>query len=188
MIYLLRHGLDDENYIGGWSELDLTAEGIKGVNNTIEKIKEKNINITRIISSDIKRAKTTANMVASSLNISDIKVDPNLNEQNKGLLNGMIKTKAKEEYPDFVSKNVTVDTVYPEGESMRNMYDRIRKYLNTIYTFEDNTLIVTHRGVINMIYYILNNVELDMDKEKFDVVHSSLHELDKERKEIRRII
>ena len=27
MIYLLRHGLDDENYIGGWSEVDVINEG-----------------------------------------------------------------------------------------------------------------------------------------------------------------
>ncbi len=32
---------------------------------------------------------------------------------------------------------------------------------------EDGTLLVTHRGVINMIYLILNNIELDMDKKQF---------------------
>ena len=31
MIYLLRHGLDNEDYIGGWSNVDLTKEGIKQV-------------------------------------------------------------------------------------------------------------------------------------------------------------
>ena len=33
MIYLLRHGLDDEEYIGGWSDVGLTFEGkVKKIN------------------------------------------------------------------------------------------------------------------------------------------------------------
>ena len=31
MIYLIRHGLDDEKYIGGWSDVDLTIVGRKQV-------------------------------------------------------------------------------------------------------------------------------------------------------------
>jgi hypothetical protein len=36
-------------------------------------------------------------------------------------------------------------------------------------------------------YYILNNIELDMDKEKFLVAHASVHEMDIEKRLIRRI-
>ena len=63
---------------------------------------------------------------------------------------------------------------------------RIKVLLETLKE-KDNTLIVTHRGVINMIYYILNEIEIDMDKEKFNVTHASLHELDINKKLIRRI-
>ena len=52
---------------------------------------------------------------------------------------------------------------------------------------EDDTLIVTHRGYINMLYYILNDIPLDMKKERFDVVTASVHEYDKEKNTIRRI-
>ena len=38
MIYLVRHGLDDENYIGGWSDVDLIDEGIKQIESTREFI------------------------------------------------------------------------------------------------------------------------------------------------------
>ena len=38
MIYLMRHGLDDENYIGGWSEVDLVEEeSINHLNKEINK-------------------------------------------------------------------------------------------------------------------------------------------------------
>ena len=62
MIYLLRHGLDDENYIGGWSEVDLIPEGIDQVNNTLDKMIEEGIKIDKVIVSDVLRAKTTAEL------------------------------------------------------------------------------------------------------------------------------
>ena len=34
LIYLVRHGLDDENYIGGWSDVPLISEGIEQVKRT----------------------------------------------------------------------------------------------------------------------------------------------------------
>ena len=52
---------------------------------------------------------------------------------------------------------------------------------------EDDTLLITHRGVINMIYYILNNKELDLNKKQFGVVTASVHEFDKENNTIKRI-
>ena len=69
---------------------------------------------------------------------------------------------------------------------MYDLYNRIKILLEKLKSNE-NTLIVTHRGVINMIYYILNKISLDMNKERFNVTHASLHELDLNKKLIRRI-
>ena len=74
---------------------------------------------------------------------------------------------------------------YPNGESMLDLYIRMKIFLDNFK--DDNVLLVTHRGVINMFYYILNDVMIDMDKEKFGVVHGSIHEMDKNKKLIRRI-
>ena len=69
MIYLLRHGLDDENYIGGWSDNSLTDIGIKQVEDTIKYMKINNINFNKIYSSDIKRALETSSMISKEFNI-----------------------------------------------------------------------------------------------------------------------
>ena len=53
--------------------------------------------------------------------------------------------------------------------------------------YEDDSLIVTHRGVINVFYYLFNDIPLDMDKNKFKVKHLSIHEVDIKNKTIRRI-
>lgn len=184
MIYLMRHGLDDEDYVGGWSDVSLLEEGRLQVVESALWLKN-NLHIERIISSDIKRASESALIVSSFLG-KDVIFDRNLREQNKGLLNGLSKDIANSKYSEYMD-NVLVDTVYPEGESLRDLYIRIKSYLDRIMKLEDNTLLVTHRGVINMIYYILYNKELDMNKKQFKVDHASVHELDKENRLIRRV-
>ena len=83
MIYLLRHGLDDERYIGGWSDVSLTPEGIEQVKNASEFLKTKSDMINKIISSDIKRARETALLVGDFLQ-KDIEYTDVLRELNKG--------------------------------------------------------------------------------------------------------
>ena len=56
MIYAIRHGKDDENYIGGWSNVRLTQKGIIDVKYASLWIRD-NLNISNILASDIKRTK-----------------------------------------------------------------------------------------------------------------------------------
>ena len=184
MIYLMRHGQDDETFIGGWSDVLLTEEGIRDVHEVSKWIKS-NLSISSIVCSDVKRAIQTAEIVSSYLDI-DYSSSDMFREQSKGKLNGMLKSEAMVKYPDYFDK-VTPDTIYPNGESLRDLYNKIKKYLDKIMNLEDNTLIITHRGVINMIYYILNEMELDMDKKKFGVETASVHELDVNNRLIKRI-
>ena len=69
---------------------------------------------------------------------------------------------------------------------MVDLYKRMQTYLKKIKDL-DNVMLVTHRGVINMFYYLLNDIELNMDKGMFNVVHGSVHEMDINKKLIRRI-
>ena len=56
---------------------------------------------------------------------------PLLREQNKGTLNGMIKKEAIQKYPHLFD-NVTIDTIYPQGEWLRELYNRIKVYLKDL--------------------------------------------------------
>ena len=108
----------------------------------------------------------------------------NLRELDKGDLTGLKKDYAYKLYKEY-KKIDDISIRYPNGESMMDLYKRVGKYLNDIKY--DNVLLVTHRGVINMIYYILNNIDLDMDKERFEVVHGSIHKLDLNKRMIKRV-
>ena len=184
MIYLMRHGQDDENYIGGWSDVSLLPEGIVQVNESAKWIKD-NLGIKLILCSDVKRAVETAQIVSNVLDMSYIQTSE-LREQSKGKLNGVLRTEADKKYHELLS-NVTVDTVYPEGESLRDLYNKMLIYIEKIREMEDDTLLITHRGVINMIYYILYGKGLDMDKKQFGVETASVHEFNVEENVIRRI-
>lgn len=182
MIYFLRHGLDDERYVGGYSNVGLTKEGIIGVRES--SIKLKDYNISKIVSSDILRAKQTSLIVSSYLDVS-VTYTPKLREMDKGLVNGMLKDEALKLYGEYMHTR-DINKRFPNGESLMDLYLRIKDYLAEILTYED-TLFITHRGVINMIYFILNDIRLNYDKEAFNVTHASAHELDKEKMKIKKL-
>ena len=182
MIYLLRHGLDDESKIGGWSNVCLTEKGVKQVIDAGDFIKN-NITFNKIISSDIKRARQTSEIISEKTNKKVIYTDL-LREQNKGDYNGALKSNLKKD--DYFLGDIMVYDRYPNGESLLDLYFRIEKLLLIIDKW-DNDLLVTHRGVINMIYYLLNNKKPDMYKDSFDVTHASVHKLDLKNKKIERI-
>lgn len=184
MIYLMRHGLDDESYVGGYSDVDLIDEGVEQVDDVGKWLCEMNYTFENIYTSDIKRAVTTANIINEYLNI-PVLLDKNLRELNKGILNGMKKDDAMNLYFKYMI-NKDINMKYPNGESMMDFYLRIRNLL-TYFSKYENSLVITHRGVINMIYYILLRKEVDFDKERFGVVHASVHELDLNKSKIRRI-
>ena len=182
MIYLIRHGLDDENFIGGWSDQDLILEGKMQIMKQREFLKE--LTIHRIVSSDIKRARTSAEIINEVLQ-KEVFYTPLFRELNKGILNGMKKSDAKEKYYHLLTP-MDIYTTYPNGESLYSFYQRIQKLIPELESYE-NSLIVTHRGVINMLYYDFNHMMVDNDKEKWGVTHASIHELDLQKRVIRKI-
>ena len=182
MIYLIRHGLDDESRIGGWSDVSLTNEGIKQVEKAKKYIID-NLSFEKIISSDVKRAKETSQIINKNLN-KKITYTKKLREQSKGKYNGVKKSDLDKN--DYFLGNIKIYDKYPEGESLLDLYYKVEKLLNSINKW-DNTLLVTHRGVINMFYYLLNNEKLDMNKKRFNVDHASIHKLDLKNMKIERI-
>lgn len=185
MNYLLRHGHDDEDYVGGWSNAKLTEQGIKEVHEVGLFLVKTNHEIKRIYTSDIHRAIMTANIIGSYLKV-EVIATSDLRELNKGLLTGLPVDTAKQQYPEYFD-NITIDTRYPNGESLKDLYERVRLLLKSNIMYSDNNLLISHRGVINMIYTILSGHTLDYNKAKYNVNHASLHEFDNAKKLIKKI-
>lgn len=160
----IRHAKDDQNYRGGWSNLDITKEGKEQalkLENYLEENEEK-FQLKKIISSDLKRAVSTANIINEKMKL-HIELDKNLREMNNGDLAGMLNEEALEKYPGVFFNTLEINEKYPNGESPLEFYNRIKTWLfNAIKQYKNydgNIIIVTHAGVINIIYYIVKNLE-----------------------------
>lgn len=158
-IYLVRHGADDNTVRGGWSNYPLTDEGIKQSLKLAEKLKADKCNAEKICSSDLLRAKQTAAILAKHLNLK-IEYNQGFREVNNGDLAGMNNDLADKLYPGLFWKNLEWERQYPNGESPRQFYERVKSaWNNLIKTDYKSIILVTHGGVINVILHIINGEE-----------------------------
>ena len=182
-LYFIRHGKDDERYRGGWSDLGLIEEGEKQASQLAYFLKEnqQEYPISKIISSDLKRAVQTAKAIQKQLNVPMI-LSENWREINNGDLAGMLNSVALEKYPGLFFNTLRMDECYPNGESPINFFNRIK---DTFYELlkkqtNDKVAIVTHSGVINVIYHIVKNIEWSNKNKSFPVKNVSLNVLEYE--------
>ncbi len=179
-LIFVRHGQDDGKYRGGWSSLDLTAEGKRQVkqlsgyiSNNITKY-----NITKILASDLPRTMTTAKVISEVVGIK-VEPDKQLREMNNGDLAGMLNDEALAKYPGLFFNTLKMDEKYPNGESPIEFFNRIQNWYNNILNkykdTDENIIVVTHSGVINIIYHLVKNIEWSNKTKTFKSGNCSIH-------------
>lgn len=154
MVCLIRHGQTNwnaEKRLMGSTDIPLNKNGIEQVKSLGQEISQ--LEISHIFSSDLLRAKETAEIINNFINV-DILLDSRLRELNYGDIEG--KT-----LKEISSENWNRFNLYPEqlnAESFENMYDRVKNF------FEDfakrnisNVIIITHGGTLRMILYYSKN-------------------------------
>lgn len=176
-IYIIRHGQDDDSIRGGWSEAGLTDIGIQQSVDLANVIFTNNdrFNIGTIYSSDLARAKQTASIIAEKLS-APVEYEPSFREVNNGDLAGLDNHIAEEKYPNLYWRKLDWEERYPNGESPKEFYERISiawsKLKESLVGCNENVLLVTHGGVINIIKCIVDGVEYS-NKQKYQGVPSA---------------
>lgn len=176
-IYIVRHGQDDDTVRGGWSNSPLTDLGIKQSNALADELSENlmKYNIGKVYSSDIARAKQTAEIIADKLDV-PIELIPNFREVNNGDLAGMNNTLADKLYPNLYWRNLEWKEHYPNGESPKEFYERVcntwAEFVKTVSDYNKNVLLVTHGGVINIIRCLINNIDYS-NEQKYQGIPSA---------------
>ena len=157
--YLVRHGKDDDTVRGGWSQQPLTAEGKIQADELASFIQRSDLNIKHIYSSDLLRTMQTARSVADELRLPIIPL-PEFREVNNGDLAGMKNDLASKIYPGLYWNMLGWEQRYPGGESPREFYERISTawdaFQKMVLEQNENVMLVTHAGVINVILSIVN--------------------------------
>lgn len=182
-IWFVRHGRDDERYRGGWSRLDLTPEGVRQAGALARRLKQSGAasGADRILSSDLPRAMTTAGLLAEELCL-PVVPEHRLREIDNGVLAGMPDIEARVQYPGLFFSTLEMEQAYPGGESPAAFYRRVERWLADFKAEcekgSGDVLVVTHGGVINVIYHLARGLAWSNKGPAFKTGYCSVHVMD----------
>jgi len=152
-LIMVRHGVtkwnEDRRYIGS-TDLGLTEKGLAQAKAASEYLAGESI--SRLYTSEFKRARQTANIIAVPHN-AEIFVLPELNEMDFGKWEGLTFEQIEEAWPDFISRWLANDEGYPpEGESINAFLDRAKTAIQRVLNQESEgtIIIVAHAGTIKL--------------------------------------
>ncbi|WP_347568708.1 histidine phosphatase family protein [Neobacillus sp. MM2021_6] len=157
----MRHGETDWNAIGriqGSTDIPLNEKGVQQAEECGVFLKRTSWDV--IITSPLKRAKVTAEIINSSINI-PLVVMEEFKEKFFGEAEGLTFEERKAKYPDHR---------YPNEEDELSLSKRVMAGLDKIkQEYRDQkVLLVIHGAVINSILAEISNGELDYRKTKIE--------------------
>ena len=198
-LVLLRHGesiWNKENRFAGWSDIELTENGINDAINAGMMLATTHIQFSVAYTSVLKRAKDTLKYMLDYIQIPEVIEDYHFNERHYGALQGVNRDSAKEEYGEeqvklwrrnFDVKPPLVDESderypgnnpyysflpkekLPRGESLKDTLIRINEVLGDVKTRlknHENILIVAHG---NSLRAIIKDIEHISDEDIINV-------------------
>ncbi len=160
-ILLTRHGQTDWNVqrrIQGKTDIELNNIGIMQAEETRKKLL--NYNIDYIISSPLKRAKKTAEIIGKDRNIPII-FDERIEERAFGEFEG----KTSKEMDFSLLWNRKVNKKFEKAESVEEVFNRVNNFLENLKKeYPDKTvLLVTHGGISVPIRAYFEGIPEDME-------------------------
>ena len=145
-LLLVRHGESEWNAIGrwqGWADPPLSELGARQAAVAARSVGA----VDAIVSSDLERARHTAEIVATELGIGPVVVDASLRERDAGPWTGMTRAEIEADWPGYLASGKRPDG-YEEDEAL---LDRVAPVLQMLEAAGDVVLVVTHGGVIGAV-------------------------------------
>ncbi len=172
-LIVVRHGETDWNRVRrlqGHTDIALNQAGIEQAARVASALAHEAI--AAIHSSDLARALATAEPVAAALGLV-VKREPLLRERNYGLLEGKTFAEILAQHPQEAERLRLRDARHrmPEGESQTEFFERVVAAVRAIAADEERVgeharaiLIVTHGGVLDMLYREAHDLPLDGER------------------------
>ena len=169
-IFLSRHGESQYNLegkLGGDSSL--SENGIIYSKKLYNYFKLNNNENIKVITSNLKRTKETATFFNNKY------INENLNEINAGIYEHFTYDQVKKDNINEFNKRKKdkFNYRYPDGESYKDLEDRVLKIFIEITNNNDNVFILAHNAVLRVIFGYLYK----FDKAKIPYLDIPLHNL-----------
>lgn len=156
-ITLLRHGESQGNFEGrhqGQADFPLTPRGRQQSLALLERWKSETKEFNLVVSSPLARARETAEIIASGLQV-PLVLDPLWMERDNGLMAGLSEDEVRDTLPQppFVYPYLPIGET---GESQWELYLRAGKAVQSLFSRPPGKcLIVSHGGILNMFFYAI---------------------------------
>jgi alpha-ribazole phosphatase len=151
-LYIVRHGETESNlqgrYLGSF-EVELSSHGIAEIKKTKKNICH--ICFDKVFSSEKKRAIDSAKILVDK----EIVCDYRLNERDFGIFDNKTYEEIVDRYPleQKQWEENWIDYRIPNGESVSEVYYRVVDFIKMLEKESyENCLVVTHGGIIRLIY------------------------------------
>jgi broad specificity phosphatase PhoE len=166
-IVLARHGETDDNRepirVQGFSDTPLNDTGRREAAELAERIAARG-DIRSLWSSDLSRARETAEIVSRRCGLGEPRLDARLREANRGAWEGHLFIEIEREDPEGYAAWLRAgpDFRFPGGESLQEQQDRVAEALDEIEaTGELPALVVCHGGSIRVMLCLADPRGLD---------------------------
>ena len=155
-VLLARHGETDDNRqplrFQGFRDTPLNDTGRAQARELAEKIASRAEPVSSLWSSDLSRARETAEIVGSQIGMAP-RLDRRLREANRGVWEGRLFIDVQREDPERFAAWMQAgpDWRFPGGESLQEQQDRVAAALSDIHTASLlPALVVCHGGSIRV--------------------------------------
>lgn len=182
-LVLVRHCESEDNVKGlwsGWRNPSLTEKGHEEARQAGELLKD--MHFDAAFTSDLTRAQETLADIKQTLGMEDLPTaqTPSLKEKNYGDYAGKNKWEIKEKVGDeeFLKIRRSWDYQIPNGESLKQVYERVMKYyLTTILPLLEknkNILVVIHGNSMRAFVKLLDKIP-DADIPKLEIATGEIY-------------
>ena len=147
-VLVLRHGQSTWNAEGrwqGWADPPLTELGEQQARDTVAHLRD--AGIEAVVTSDLRRARRTGELIAEGLGLEGVEVDADLREASVGKFEGNTTPENQRLYPEAWDGDRAIDR--PGGESAESVLARvIPALLRVAHRHPDTTVLVVSHGAV----------------------------------------
>ena len=152
-LLLIRHGQSAWNAEGrwqGWADPPLSDIGEAQAQAAAERLRE--ASLTAVVSSDLQRARRTAELIAERLDLPLLDPVPELRERDIGDWSGLTTVEIEQGWPGWLALWRAGELERPpEGEAHDELAARVIGALERLAQQDGCILVVTHGGVIHLV-------------------------------------